>query len=259
LGIGFGRVIVPQLEVPASQTNVTMTYPGEWIPLYEGFSRRSQLWTPDFGMVLLFLALALWIERLLAWLSVPLLPRMLMALAGGLAATIVFTFMVLVIVACSALTIAWIATIPMRQRVGVSVAIGVVALVVFLAVMASNVSMRKYEAASGEYSAPTSTVASRAPQAPEEQKDVSGFAYQGLPAKFELPTGSRRSDFAQELLRTDREQSVLVVAVSMALVKWLGLLIAIAVVIALLRERKTMVETFRAHMRSVRNESTATA
>jgi len=242
LGFGYGRIVVPQLDVPASRTFVRMTYPGEWIPLYESFATRSVLWTPDPAMVLLFIALALWVERLLAWLAYPTAKRFVVALVAGLAGTIVFTFMLLLIFACAALTIAWILTLPMKKRVAAAVGIVAAGFIVFLIIGVSNVGMTKYEAENAVTS--TEVVARNVdePKAGAEQP----IAYQGLPAKFELPSGSRYTSFSQELLRADREQAVRVFAVSMSIVKWIGALIAIAVLFVLSRDRRALVESFRA-------------
>lgn len=238
LGIGVGRVVVPQLDVPASATYVRMTYPGEWIPVYEAFGTRSVLWTPSAAMTLLFLALALWIERLLAWLAYPAPRRFGVAIIGGLAGTIVFTFMVLLVLVCGALKVAWIMTRPPRERVAAAAGIVACGVIVLLVVAGSNVSMRKYESSDPVMS--SDVVKASAPE-----RDAQTFAYQGLPAKFDLPSGSRSTQFSQELLRVDRELAVRIVAISMSLVKWIGFAIAIAVIALLLRDRRALVEAFR--------------
>jgi hypothetical protein len=259
LGVGVGRIIVPQLSVPASVTHVTMSYPAEWIPLYEGFSRTSILWTPEIGTILLFLILAIWIERVLSWLSVSLPFRMTIAFAGALAATIVATFLLVVIVACAALTVAWITTVSRLKGAGIWVAAGAATLFVLFVLMISNVgriTSKSHEYAVTDTSsvpaAPADAVTRQAQNQVREKEQTAGAAYQGLPAKFVLPAGSRRTDFSQELLRTDREQSVMVILVSIVLVTWIGVLIALAVVGALLRRRTVLVEAFRARLRASR-------
>ena len=53
--------------------------------------------------------------------------------------------------------------------------------------------------------------------------------YQGLPARFEIPEGERLGFFGQEMLPTDREQSVRVLLVSSTVVWFLGIaLVALA-------------------------------
>jgi hypothetical protein len=242
LGFGYGRIVVPQLDVPASRTFVRMTYPGEWIPLYESFATRSVLWTPDPAMVLLFIALALWVERLLAWLAYRGVKRFVVALVAGLAGTIVFTFMLLLILACAALTIAWILTLPMKKRVAAAIGIVAAGFVIFLIIGVSQVGMTKYEAENAVTS--TEVVARNVDETKAGAEQP--IAYQGLPAKFELPSGSRYTSFSQELLRADREQAVRVLAISMSIVKWIGALIAIAVLFVLSRDRRALIEAFRA-------------
>jgi hypothetical protein len=72
-----------------------------------------------------------------------------------------------------------------------------------------------------------------------------------LPARFELPAGSRHSAFSQELLPVDREQSVVVIAVSMVLVKWAGLVLAAAAVAMLVRDRRFIATNLQARLASI--------
>jgi hypothetical protein len=261
-GFGGGRLLLPQLEVPTSRTNVTMTYPAEWIPLYESFATRSQLWTPDSALLLLFAAVALWIERLLAWLELPLRRRLFYAAVGALAATIVFTFLVLMLVACSALTIAWMTTLSLRARIGAAVALLFCGIFVLFVMTVSNVSSRKFESSS-EYevsrSMPTDTMATTTAaqnagaktNGPVEQQQAS---YQGLPAKFDLPGGSRYTSFQQELLPSDRRQAVFVFAVSMLLVKWIGVVLALITIALLARDFHVLAAALRERVPLRRSE-----
>lgn len=254
-GFGFaaGRVAVPQLTVPATETRLRLAYPAQWIPLYESFASRAQLWTPSVGQVLLVLALAFWIERLLSWLGVAALRRYAIALLTAVAAAIVMTFLALVFVAFGALTIAWLATQPPRQRLGW----GVVAVLFAIAGLLYTALMR--EAGSYKYglesanresvvtdTVATDTVAMVTDTAEPPQAARAGEpTYQGLPAKFTLPNGTRESSFRQELLRADRPQRAVVFAVSAALVNWLGLLLALIPVALLWRERRRIITALR--------------
>jgi hypothetical protein len=91
-------------------------------------------------------------------------------------------------------------------------------------------------------------VASAPPQTENlpNQQATKVSAYQGLPARFDLPSGSRFTSFSQELLRVDREQAVRVVALSMELAKWIGFVIALAMIFVLFRDRHALQEALRA-------------
>jgi hypothetical protein len=58
----------------------------------------------------------------------------------------------------------------------------------------------------------------------------------------------RRSYFAQELLRTDRPQTAFVLAISSALVNWLGVLLAIIPIVLLWRDRYRIADAVRARV-----------
>jgi hypothetical protein len=241
LGFALGSVAVPQLSEAATQTTVTLSYPAQWVPLFEKFASRARVWTPDVGDVLLFLLIAVWFERLLAWLAMPAPHRLVIALLAALAASLVSAFLVLVIVACSALTIAWIIRLPIRARIVVAVLfVGAVLLGMMF------VSMNKRSASYG-YGAPTESATAidklQRANAPEPVP-----AYQGLPAKFTLPPGHRSSMFSQELLRADRPQSAFVFAVSSVLMNWIGVLLALIVIVMLWRDRYALAQAIRERM-----------
>jgi hypothetical protein len=256
-GIGIASIDVPQLEVPATRTHVTMSYPAEWVPLYERFGARSVFWSPDFALVLLFVALIVWLERLLSWFGVGLVRRVIIAAVGALSATIVFTFLIVVVLVAGGATLLWLSTLAMRARVAMVALLGIVAFIVVAVLGISSVSMRKYEAASGSYedvaaieTVVTSTDATARAQEPQAKgvAPATPIGYQGLPAKFELPQGSRFTSFEQELLRTDREQRVLVVAVAMALIKWLGVVLVLITAYLIFADRRRFAEVVRAQI-----------
>ena len=68
--IVFARLQVPRLPVPATYTNVTIRYPDHWIPLWQSFASRGTTWRPETATTIAFLLLALWIERVLAFVNV---------------------------------------------------------------------------------------------------------------------------------------------------------------------------------------------
>lgn len=251
-GFGFaaGRVAVPQLSEAATRTSVVLLYPAQWVPLYESFASRARVWTPEAGHVFLFLWLALWIERLLAWLGMPPGRRLVIALLAGLASTLVTTFLALMLIACGVLTIGWILTQPPRPRVGYAVLFVGAMLVGLMYLVLQGASPRgaKYDVGGSDESGRVTSVVTDTMStagAPAANRPPETPAYQGLPAKFTLPNGDRSSYFAQELLRADRPQRALVIAVSFALMNWIGALLALLVLFLLWRDRRELAEAIR--------------
>ncbi len=103
-GFAAGSIAVPQLAVAATETQLHLTYPGRWIPLYEAFASRARVWTPGVGELLLFVLLVLWIERLLSWLGLNVRPRLFVAILLALAASLATALLGLVVVAFGALS-----------------------------------------------------------------------------------------------------------------------------------------------------------
>src|SRR5207244_2150828 len=108
--------VVPQLGVPASSLMATINYPRQWVPLLQSFSTRTKFWIPSTEMMLIFLALLLWTERLLAWLGLPLRKRL--AIAALLAAATASFDLILGLVALgdAFLTIAWLMPYFKREK-----------------------------------------------------------------------------------------------------------------------------------------------
>jgi hypothetical protein len=245
-GFAVGRVAIPQLTVPATNTNLTLSYPAQWVPLYENFASRARFWTPEAGDIALFLALALWLERLLAWLGLPPRRRLPIALPAALASTLVTSFLALVVIACAVLTIGWILTQPLRPRIGYAVvfagALGIGLL--YLMVSSKGGGYAKYDYESAVTS--TERVVTDTAGAPADaDRPPAALAYQGLPAKFDLPSGHRSNTFSQELMRVDRPQTASILAISFALTNWLGVLIALASLALLWRDRCALAEGWR--------------
>lgn len=258
-GFAIGRVSVPRLSVPATNTDLTLVYPAQWVPLFESFAAHANIWSPDLAQVLLFLGIALWIERLLAWLGMPMTRRFVIACTLSLAASIVLTLLVVVVLGASALTIAWIASLPPRPRVVTGTLFATGALLCLLVTGMSRVgNSRAYTSSAPATKVSDEVLRSNASESSAPNIAAVAFAYQGLPAKFALPNGERQSSFAQELLRVDRPQSALVIAISIGLVTWLGVLLAVFPLLMLWRERHELVATVRAKLPK-REEVMATA
>jgi hypothetical protein len=260
-GFAFGRVAIPQLAVPATETFVTLNYPVQWLPLYESFASRARIWTPSVGEILLFALLAIWIERVLAWLDVATRRRLTIAIVAALAASIVAAFLVLVAIVFGALSVARIVTLPMRSRLIAGSLFGVAVLIVLLYLMASSggggVSSKYEVAGSDRDSMPRDVPATDTSMTPvltdtmstdgaaPQTVPIASPAYQGLPAKFTLPSGAHSSSFSQELLRSDRQQTALVLAISFALTNWIGALLALVPIVSLWRDRRRIIEMLR--------------
>lgn len=255
-GLGFvlGSVTVPQLSVPATNTSVRIRYPRQWIPLYEKFSTRVNGWMPTAEELIAFFFIAIWCERVLSGLGVAARRRFFIAALLALATTIVTTLFILMFILLAALTIFWIATHPVTQKRALYGGLAVTAaFLFFLGYNISRTAIRKSEFSMQsdlpDRSVMTDTMSTEGVDATKKiaQANIQPV-YQGLPAKFTLPTGERSSDFSQELLRTDVEQRAFLIAISRALMNWLGLLIAIVPVILLRRERTTIASAIRTRL-----------
>jgi len=241
-GLAFGSVAIPQLDVPATITQVRLTYPGQWIPLYQSFASRAQIWTPDAEQLFLFVLIALWVERCLSWLGVAMRKRFVLALLIALASAFVNTFLVLVVPAFGALTILWVITRPtMKQKIAYIAVAVLLGFVVMIGYVGSRAKYRDY----AYESAPTEQVARKA-DGNVAVPEPAAPAYQGLPARFTLPNGERSSYFSQELLRTDRPQAARVLAISLLLTNWIGVAIAVLALAILWTSRRELIEAIRA-------------
>jgi hypothetical protein len=269
LGLAAGRVSIPQLDVPATDTTLLLIYPAQWVPLYESFAAKARIWSPDGGQILLFVVLALWIERLLAWLGYTVRRRLTIAVATALAATIVTTLLALVVVVFGVLTAIWIAAQPVRPRIGYAIlgVLATVALLFYVTVVSDLQRSVKYGSGSSSYeqavtdTSAGNTARSDAHGVVKVEGRIAEVSYQGLPAKFILPGGTRASTFTQELLRVDRPQKAIVIAISSALVNWLGILLALLPIAMLFNDRHRIAATLaeRRRPRVVVADAEATA
>jgi len=238
-GLAIGRLVIPQLTVPASSLFVTLNYPHQWYPLVESFSTRTRIWRPSSDALMIFLALLLWTALVLQYLGLPPRRRILLATAVAVAGAAVDPFAIVIALADAFLTIAWLA--PHLKKENWTVLRGVLAtgavIAVIVVIATLNVRRNAYMYSGSGIGAlatnvPTDTASesrdamqlgnAAPPAAPKARQDGN---YQGLPARFEIPTGERQSSFGQELLSTDREHAVAVVLVSSSLVWFLGLLL----------------------------------
>ncbi len=150
----------------------------------------------------------------------------------------------------------------MRSRVGFGAVFAVAVVMVLLYVATfggGSKGNRKYDvSASDEMRSVTETVVTSTEGGDAPSSAAAGFAYQGLPAKFLLPSGERSSYFSQELLRTDRPHTAFVFAVSSAVVNWLGVLLAVIPLALLWRDRRGIAAAIRSRLAVARSAPLAT-
>lgn len=266
-GFGFGRLVIPQLAVPATSLFVTINYPRQWYPIVQSFSTRTKFWRPSSAMTLVFLGLLFWTERVLSWLRIPVKQRLTIALACAAAAAAFDTFAVLVTFAAALLTIAWL--VPQFKREKWTFFKGLTATaVVAVAILMFAYSLQTRRRLDGYAIGGSGGIASVAEPVPVsgEAKDFldeasrqqkalrvgSGGApakqdlnYQGLPARFEIPDGERHGYFGQEMLPTDREHAVRVLLISSGIVWLIGILFVALALAAIWRSRALLAAGLR--------------
>jgi|GEM_PF-1976578 len=261
LPIVLAQLQVPRLPVPATYTNVNIRYPDHWIPLWQSFASRGTIWRPEAMTTIAFLLLLLWVERALALVNVSLRTRAITAFLLAFVSMVIPIVLWIVVLGCGALTLLWI--VAQRRAISLPRIIGVVAVAALLLVLAfvytaADRSLSRVTSSdsggglaasvnTGINSGVTDTVATKLEPPPPPPPALSqgvpvrtGFAYQGLPAKFELPDGVRGGSFSEQLLSPDRPQTVVLVLLSMTLVTWLSVAMGIVAAWMLWRERTTI-------------------
>lgn len=257
-GLGFGRLVIPQLAVPASSLLVQINYPRQWYPLVQSFSTRTKFWRPSSGMLFVFLGLLLWSERVLSWLRVPTRQRLIIATACASASASFDTFAIVLLFANALLTIAWL--VPQFKKEKWTFLKGLAATAVVtgvILVFAFSLQTRRqmdgfYSGGGGIASvAPTPMLSGEAKdfvaEASRQQKAMQvglnnpppnqEFNYQGLPAKFEIPEGERHGYFGQEMLPTDREHAVRIVLISSTVIWFIGMMFVALALVTIWRSR----------------------
>ncbi|WP_242394488.1 hypothetical protein [Anaeromyxobacter oryzisoli] len=227
LGVGVARLELPRTGVPASTATVELRYPAEWLPAYEELAPSVRWHLPDPDELLAIALLLVAAEALLRLGAVA--RRRRLALLGALALlallsepardlAIVATLLPL---GALALTVAWRRLAGVR-RVLALVLGGGAALTAFAAAIAVVISLRSSDFGSGSYVAKDlgERYESEAPASPAETRAKAKGApgYEGLPARIELPDGTRQTYFHRELLASDAPRPVFVVLVAARLV-----------------------------------------
>lgn len=259
-GFGYGRLHVPRLGVPASETHVETRFPEKWIPLFTSFATRTSFTIPSIFDVLGFLLLMFWIERVLAWLGMLSPRRFVVAAAAALAALLVNTFLWLVLLLFGAVTLVWGLIHLQRASTAVKVFAGCAAGVALLIALGSTMIVPRGEEYDGIAGLASETVMTDTAgkssnigiSAPALSKGVNVNVvradYQGLPARFTLPPGERRVFFNGQLLSVERPQTVFVILMSVAILKTIGALLALIALYALFHDRALLLGNLRAHL-----------
>lgn len=252
-GLLFGALEVPRVPVPATNTHVELRYPEHWLPLWQSFASEATVWHPDFDDLASLLLLALWIERVLAFLGVKPRTRIAIALMLAFAARIVPAMYWITLLGCGFVTLVWLATLrpklTLARMAGVAAAVVLVLIIAFAMVINTKHTGSDYESVATD-----TAVVARAPAlppgAPPQAKvdRLDDLSYQGLPAKFELPSGARSTAFHEQLLAADRPQTITIVLLSMTIVTWLSFALTLAAAWLLWLQRAVIKTTLRDRM-----------
>lgn len=262
-GMLVTQLDVPRVPVPATYTSVELRYPPHWLPLWQAFASQASVWRPGVTGLLLFLLLALWLERVLAFLEVKFSSRVAIALILAFASALIPTVAWLTGLAAIFVSAVWFAANRKRwttkQLVLTALVAGVAGFVGLVANNLGRVSSHnmKYEAVQRADSSAASEAANTSNS--NARANVAGFAYQGLPAKFELPSGVRFGSFREQMLAADRPQTVTIVLLSMTLVTWLAMALTLVAAWLLWRERAGIKSILRARMATATEPAAAPA
>ena len=231
LGLALARLDLPRAGVPASRADVQLRYPAEWLPLYEELAPAAR-WNFLKTERLVFAGLLLVLgERLLALAGIGRRRRFLLSGVLALAGALSDGVMGLGLVATASPLVALAATLAFRRLEGASrviaLAAGAAVLVVLVVLLAGlsligRLDRGDVQVGSGAYVSKLAAeeledrnaapAASPVPRA--ERKD----AYEGLPARIDIPWGARRTSFAREMLASDAPRPVIVVLAAARLV-----------------------------------------
>lgn len=254
-GVVMAKLDVPQVPIPATTSRLTLRYPDHWLPLWQSFATEAMVWHPKAETMIVFLALALWLERALAFLTIALRRRVAIALMLSFAAGLVPVVMWLVVLSCLFVTIVWLTRIRSWSP-SLLVAIAALGLLVVIMINGAATTFRRSKSSSDSFQrAETANTANFT----AEQKSLGYLGYQGLPAKFELPEGARSETFTQQMVATDKPQRVTILLLSMTFVTWVAGAFALVAAWRLWRERAAIREALRARISAVMEEAPATA
>lgn len=247
LGLGMATLYLPQLQAPATQADIELRFPQEWLPLYAEFSPDAQLLAFDGWDMVWLVLLLLWTERGLAALGLGRERRLLLAGTLCLSAALVTGCAVALVLADVGVTALWLWP-RLRVQSGVRLFLGLCAAGALGLIVLAMFSMRASAPSSPSYS-DNMVVATRSsklvlrPNGETKGEDLDGKPAdtavasngpgggQGLPAKFTMPGGARGTGFHREMLNTEAPRAVRVLLLAR---RALGMVAATAIVLALL-------------------------
>jgi hypothetical protein len=226
-GLAAATLYLPQLAAPASTAHVELRYPREWVPLYAEFWPDSKILFMDGWDLVGLLLLLLWTERALSLLGLARPRRLLLAaslLGAGAASGAALVLLVLADVVVSAVGILpWLRRLLARGG-ALRILLILTALGIGGVLLIALGSMTVMRAAAPRPSAELNYLQSadrmakmqlKADEKPADGKDAEAdqdkagqSAYQGLPAKFEMPAGADRTHFYREMLATESPRAV---------------------------------------------------
>jgi hypothetical protein len=254
LGIGVARLELPRPGTIASRARVELRYPDEWIPVFESLPPRSRvhlLDESDLGALAVLLGLVLWVlalggvARRTRWVlggSTVLLA----ALAASARAPLTALAAAPLVMLAAALT--WRNLAGWRRALALAgealcllIAIAVMGGVVFApAARAPSYRYASYDQESEQMLGSLNSnvmagkekqrlPAAAAPAAPQDTaaraQTANALAYEGVPAKIDLPSGAGRSHFSREMVASQAGMRVTVVAIAsraVAALRWLA-------------------------------------
>lgn len=229
-GLAAATLYLPQLAAPASSARIELRYPREWVPLYAEFWPDSKILFMDGWDLVGLLLLLLLTERALAMLGLARPRRVLLAaalLGAGAASGAALVLLVLGDVLVTAVwSLPWLRRLFARggavRLLGILTAFGIGG--VLLIALGSMTMMRgaaPRPSADLNYLQSTDRMVKLETKpmdqskgerlAEERDKDAeqaAQTAYQGLPAKFEMPAGVDRTHFYREMLATESPRAV---------------------------------------------------
>jgi hypothetical protein len=266
-GLAYGELTLPKVGVPATRAGIELRYPAQWEPLYESFAPDSQFFSPSSGTIFWMLALGLWTERALAALRFTRRRRMILSGLLTLASMGASTVAVLLVLGDLAVTATWAwSQLFQRKHVllkaGVVVAAALVAFFFAIIVMSNNLralfatstnalggassEMRDLNAFGNNYRSEGGNAA----QKPQRQQEAPMF--QGLPAKFEMPSGVKSTRFSREMLRSDDSRPVHLVLLSKGGAHAFELLLALLSIALALSQARRAISGFREFLARLR-------
>jgi hypothetical protein len=240
-GFAWGRLPLPQVSAPATETTIGLRYPREWVPLFERFQSDSRLWDPGAERIFWTIVLAFWTGLVLHLLGVATRRTILLALCSGVALFAAEWALWAIIAADLAITALWFYGLSKRPGLAPLVVAAVAAMfVVWMVTMAGSLASRAGVSEAKLAYQRSDSDASLAGEAPKAAAN-----YQGLPAKVTLPPGARRTGFVAEMLATETPRFVTVLLVRESTFALFGSALAGLALLLFLRDRRQIWSGFQ--------------